>query len=200
MWPAARRRVRSVGGLSERPALAGAEKEFFSAQKKNSATRDFAQRFCPIIRGYSHLQSKQSVKSSDWVRLGQTASDCFRLLQTASDWSRLEQTRADCGTPDHQVYAEGLTLERPKCIRSGRIILDDLASHRSRVRKWAWTRRRGSLTKVLLRLFPGGVVQVLPSIQMNNAGESGKRPRPPRLGVIVDTGIRKIRTGRSSLG
>jgi len=28
-----------------------------------------------------------------------------------------------------------------------------------------------------LRLFPGGVVQVLPSIQMNNAGESGKRPR-----------------------
>ena len=31
------------------------------------------------------MQSKQSVKSSDWVRLGQTASDCFRLLNRKTD-------------------------------------------------------------------------------------------------------------------
>ena len=38
-----------------------------------------------IVRGYSHLQSTQSVKSSDCIRLHQTASDC-------SDWGAQSDT------------------------------------------------------------------------------------------------------------
>ena len=78
---------------------------------------------------------------------------------------------------------EGLTLERPKCIRSGRIILDDLASHRSRVRKWekeslslkwAWTRRRARLALQVLRTVVGVVAVFHPaSIQKKHSVPRG---------------------------
>ena len=76
-----------------------------------------------------------------------------------------------------------LILERPKCIRSGRIILDDLASHRSRVRKWekeslslkwAWTRRRARLALQVLRTVVGVVAVFHPaSIQKKHSVPRG---------------------------
>ena len=57
------------------------ERERSAAEDGSVCVAKLAWTHVTILGGYSHLQSTQSVKSSDWVRLGQTASDCFRLLR-----------------------------------------------------------------------------------------------------------------------